>query len=97
MQFTDSFFEVGGKAQKRDNNMEYDCPESYAEWCVEDFDDSKGGVNELDYIVVNLLENPETYTAYLGSPVWDAIYQENCLLDKSFGKFSGIFTNESKY
>ena len=95
--FTDSFFDVGNKGPARDNNVEFDCPESYAEWCVEDFDTSKGGVAESDYVIVNLLENPETYTAYLGSPIWDAIYQENCLLDKTFGKLQGIFNSGSRY
>ena len=52
---------------------------------VEDFDDSYGGVSEKDYIIVNLKENPETFTGYLGAIVWEAIYQENCLLDKLFG------------
>ena len=52
--FTDSFFDVGDKKPRRDNNVEFECPESFAEWCVEDFDDSKGGVTEFDYITVNL-------------------------------------------
>ena len=95
--FTDSFFDVGNVVPARDNNVEFDCPESYAEWCVEDFDTSKGGVSESDYVIVNLLENPETYTAYEGSPIWDAIYQENCLLDKTFGTLQGLFNAETSY
>lgn len=35
-------------------------------------------------MLVNLLDNEETYTAYIGGPVWNTIYQENCLLDKAF-------------
>ena len=34
--------------------------------------------NEEDYIIVNLQENTEAYTAYEGGPIWQAIYNENC-------------------
>jgi hypothetical protein len=34
--------------------------------------------NEADYIIVNLTENTEAYTAYEGGPIWQAIYNENC-------------------
>ena len=33
-------------------------------------------------IFVNMHENRESYTAYNGSHVWDAIYQENCMLER---------------
>ena len=72
--FTDSFFDIGKPKKRKDNNVEFDCPESYKEWCVEDFDDSYGGVPDKDYIIVNLMENPETFTGYLGAPIWEAIY-----------------------
>ena len=32
--------------------------------------------SEIEY--VDLLENPEQYTGYNGTRLWDAIYQENC-------------------
>ena len=31
---------------------------------------------------MNLQENRESYTAYNGSNIWNAIYQENCMLEK---------------
>ena len=33
---------------------------------------------------MNLLENQETFTAYVGGPIWRTIYEENCLLDQAF-------------
>ena len=38
----------------------------------------------MDYILVNLLDNEETFTGYVGGPIWTTIYEENCLLDKVF-------------
>jgi len=38
-------------------------------------------MNEADYIIVNLMDNQESFTAYDGAPIWSAIYQENCWLD----------------
>ena len=35
-----------------------------------------------DIIFVNLQENRESYTAYNGSNIWNAIYQENCMLER---------------
>lgn len=37
-------------------------------------------MNEDDYIIVNLVDNVESYTAYEGASVWKAIYEENCIL-----------------
>ena len=37
-------------------------------------------LNEDDYIIVNLMDNVESYTAYEGAPIWSAIYEENCYL-----------------
>ena len=31
---------------------------------------------------IELAENRESYTAYNGSNVWNAIYEENCMLDR---------------
>ena len=45
------------------------------EWCAEEENDSKA-------IYVNLVKNKESYTAYEGKQIWDAIYKENCMLDK---------------
>ena len=33
-----------------------------------------------------MLDNEETYTAYEGGPIWSAIYEENCLLDKVYDR-----------
>ena len=33
---------------------------------------------------MNLLENEETFTAYMGAPIWKSIYEENCMLDNVF-------------
>jgi len=70
--------------------VEFACPESFKQWCVEDFDEQYGGVKAEDYMIVNLMENPETFTNYEGAPIWEAIYQENCLLDKIFGNLQGM-------
>jgi len=47
------------------------------EWCEND-ENSRG----QEYVYVNLNENKESYTAYNGSKIWQAIYEENCMLDK---------------
>ena len=47
------------------------------QWCESD-ENSK----DDDIIFVNLQENRESYTAYNGSNIWNAIYQENCMLDR---------------
>ena len=62
---------------------------------MEDFDTSYGGVKEADYSIVNLVENPETYTGYQGAKIWESIYQENCLLDKLFGNLQGVVSDQS--
>lgn len=36
-------------------------------------------------VYVNLPENKESYTAYDGSSIWRAIYDENCLMDRLTG------------
>ena len=45
------------------------------EWCAEEESDPKA-------IYVNIAKNRESYTAYDGKQIWDAIYQENCLVDR---------------
>lgn len=52
------------------------------EWC--EHDDTAG--LEEDFIFVNLNENRESYTAYNGTPVWNAIYEENCMMDRFTSK-----------
>jgi hypothetical protein len=47
------------------------------QWCESD-ENSK----DDDIIYVNLQENRESYTAYNGSNIWNAIYEENCLFDR---------------
>ena len=61
-----------------------DCPQNDKEWCVDDQEGTYEEVLEADYTLVNLLDNEETYTAYVGGPVWNTIYEENCLLDQAF-------------
>ena len=61
-----------------------DCPQNDKEWCVDDQDGTYEKINESDYMLVNLLDNQETFTAYVGGPIWSAIYEENCLLDQAF-------------
>jgi len=78
--FTQSMFAM----DKKENPKQVDCPQNDKEWCVEDQDGQYSHVNEEDYILVNLLDNEETFTAYEGGPVWSTIYQENCVLDKAF-------------
>lgn len=48
------------------------------DFCVVDGDCNSG-------TFVNLLDNPERFTGYAGAPaakIWDALYRENCFLDK---------------
>ena len=47
--------------------------------------------NASDY--VNLQRNPESYTGYNGTVVWDAIYHENCL-QRTAGHQEGICLEE---
>ena len=42
---------------------------------------------------MNLPDNKESYTAYNGSQIWNAIYQENCMLDRVHSK--GIKLDET--
>ena len=51
---------------------------------MDDQDGTYEKINESDYMLVNLLDNQETFTAYVGGPIWSAIYEENCLLDQAF-------------
>ena len=46
------------------------------QWCENDEDTD-------DIIYVNLHENRESYTAYNGSKIWQALYEENCMLDRA--------------
>jgi hypothetical protein len=45
-------------------------------------DELKDAQNDPDFIYIKLEENRESYTAYNGSKIWKAIYEENCLLEK---------------
>jgi ERO1-like protein alpha len=56
-------------------NTQKDCPTSMDEWCAEE-------ENDRDAIYVNLVKNQESYTAYDGKQIWNAIYQENCMIEK---------------
>lgn len=60
------------------------------EWCAEDENDSKS-------IYVNLNLNKESYTAYEGKQIWEAIYEENCLIDriKDIDTISHVCTEET--
>lgn len=51
------------------------------EWCVDELKDNNNEYDP-DFIYVKLAENRESYTAYNGSNVWQAIYEENCMLDR---------------
>ena len=51
---------------------------------MDDQDGAYEKIDESDYMLVNLLENQETFTAYVGGPIWTMIYEENCLLDQAF-------------
>lgn len=66
--------------------------ENVGESCVVEYDDE---CDERDYCVpedqsatakgdyVSLVDNPERFTGYAGSDVWDAIYRENCFAKES--------------
>ncbi len=66
--------------------------EDVGESCVVEYDDE---CDERDYCVpedesatakgdyVSLVDNPERFTGYAGSDVWDGIYQENCFSKES--------------
>jgi len=56
-------------------STQQECPTSAGEWCTEEEFDSQG-------IYVNLVKNKESYTAYEGRQIWEAIYKENCLIEK---------------
>lgn len=45
---------------------------------------------------MNLLENEESYTAFVGGPIWKSIYEENCVLDKAFSDIKQR-VNREKY
>lgn len=47
-------------------------------------------------MLVNLLDNEETFTAYVGGPIWNSIYEENCLLDMAFTDLK-LRVNQDKY
>lgn len=49
------------------SSSQKDCPESMDDWCAEEENDSSA-------IYVNLANNKESYTAYEGQQIWDAIY-----------------------
>lgn len=55
------------------------CPQNDKEWCIEE-KESDLRLNEEDYIIVNLMDNIESFTAYEGASIWGAIYRENCFL-----------------
>ena len=38
-------------------------------------------------MMVNLMDNVESYTAYVGGPVWQTIYEENCVLDQAYKRY----------
>lgn len=48
------------------------------EWCAEE-------ENDKDATYVNLAKNRESYTAYQGQQIWNAIYEENCFIDRLQG------------
>ena len=80
--FTDNIFSSASFGQEK--KAVIDCPQNDKEWCVDDQDGTYEKINESDYMLVNLLDNEEAYTAYEGGPIWNSIYEENCLLDKAF-------------
>ena len=67
--------------------LQGDLGEDVGESCVVEYDDE---CDDRDYCVpedesatakgdyVSLVDNPERFTGYAGSDVWDAIYKENC-------------------
>ena len=77
------------KQEERDSQrpLQGGLGEDVGESCVVEYDDE---CDERDYCVpedesatakgdyVSLVDNPERFTGYAGSNVWDAIYRENC-------------------
>ena len=75
------------KERDRQRPLQGGLGEDVGESCVVEYDDE---CDERDYCVpedesatakgdyVSLVDNPERFTGYAGSNVWDAIYQENC-------------------
>ena len=58
----------------------------------------KEDIDPIDGTYINLLKNPEGYTGYKGSHIWNAIFKENCFTEKYSSLcvedkiFSNIFT-----
>ena len=58
----------------------------------------KEDIDPKDGTYINLLKNPEGYTGYKGSHIWNAIFKENCFTEKYSSLcvedkiFSNIFT-----
>mmetsp|Transcript_5206 Transcript_5206/g.8050 ORF Transcript_5206/g.8050 Transcript_5206/m.8050 type:complete len:105 (+) Transcript_5206:361-675(+) len=48
------------------------------EWCVSE----EISAVEDDFLYVNLNDNKESFTAYNGTQIWNALYEDNCMLDK---------------
>ena len=92
--FTDNIFASFGNQEVE--KVVIDCPQNDKEWCVDDQDGTYEEINEGDYMLVNLLDNEETYTAYIGGPVWTSIYEENCVLDKAFSDLK-LRVNKERY
>ena len=74
--------------------MIVDCPQNDKEWCVDDQDGQYIEINEDDYILVNLLDNEEKFTGYEGSPVWNTIYEENCVLDQAISNLKPLVNQD---
>jgi ERO1-like protein alpha len=68
-----------GLEQRIKQQPDLTCPQNDKEWCIEE-KESDYKLNEADYIIVNLMDNIESFTAYEGAPIWSAIYSENCFL-----------------
>jgi hypothetical protein len=64
---------------KKLQQREPDCPTSANEWCIDDVIDEE--LENEESIFVNLSENRESFTAYEGASIWQAIYAENCHCD----------------
>jgi len=48
------------------------------EWCVSE----EMNAAEDDFVYVNMNDNKESFTAYNGSQVWNALYSDNCMMDE---------------
>jgi len=48
------------------------------------------GKDDKDCMFVNLSENREQYTGFIGAPVWKALYEQNCFIDTT--KKSSFFS-----